>query len=452
MTFALKPYQLLLVEHMRALPRCALWADMGMGKTLATLTALDTLTLTEDVFPVLVLAPKRVAVSVWPQEVAKWAHLHHMTIGACVGTAKYRTSVLEHGYDIVTMNYDNLPWLVKLYEKKPWPFRTIVADESTRLKGYRTRQGGARAKALAKVARQVTRFIELTGTPAPNGVGDLWGQAWFLDFGERLGLTHTAFQDRWFKQSYNGFDWSPMPHAFDEITKRLQDVCLTVKAKDWFDVREPIVNNLYVDLPPAARAHYRDMEKKLFVQLESIGIEAFNAATMTGKCHQIANGAIYSEKGEWENIHDEKLQALESVVCESNGSPLLVVYTFKSDFARLLQAFPQAKTLEDHDAERRWNKGEIPLLLAHPASAGHGLNLQLGGHRIVFFSVDWNLETHQQVIERVGPVRQLQAGFDRAVYITHILARDTIDEQILERLETKASVQDVLTNAMKRRK
>jgi SNF2 family DNA or RNA helicase len=244
-----------------------------------------------------------------------------------------------------------------------------------------------------------------------------------------------------------------LPHAQAEIQDLLRDLCLTVDARDWFDLREPIVNNIYIELPDKARRIYRDMERDMFAEIDGLtSIDAVNAAARTGKCLQLANGAAYiDDSGAWSEVHDQKLQALDEILEESSG-PVLVAYNFKSDLARLLKAFPQGQTLDANpETIARWNRGEIPLLFAHPASAGHGLNLQDGGNVLAFFGLNWNLEERLQILERLGPVRQLQAGHDRPVFIHNIIARDTVDELVLERVETKRAVQDILLAAMRRR-
>jgi SNF2 family DNA or RNA helicase len=246
-----------------------------------------------------------------------------------------------------------------------------------------------------------------------------------------------------------------MKSAQVEIQEKLKDVCLTISAKDWFDLRQPIVTNIEVILPVKARKHYNEMEKEMFTSLDTgHAIEAFNAAAKTQKCLQIANGAMYVGEGaiEWTELHKAKLDALDSVIEEAAGMPVLVAYHFKSDLARLLKAFPQGRQLDKNPQTiRDWNEGKIPVLFAHPASAGHGLNLQDGGNIIVFFGLNWNLEEHLQIIERIGPTRQLQAGYDRPVFIYRIIAKDTVDDLVLERLETKKEVQEILMTAMKKR-
>lgn len=444
-------YQLEALDWLYAHRRCALWMPMGGGKTITTLTALVDLDLVDEVFPALILAPARVARSTWPVEPARWHHTQHLRVSPILGTQKQRENAANTEADVYTMNYENLGWL-RRYLGDRWPFKTIVADEATKLKSFRLRQGGTRAASLKDVAHgKTTRFIELTGTPGSNGVKDLWGQMWFLDKGERLGRTYSAFTSRWFRKGYDGFSIVPYDHAQEEIQGKLEDICLTVKG---LPVDEPIVTPLYVDLFPRVRKAYDEMEKSLYFEIADVGVEAANAAVKSQKLLQIANGAIYiDEEGQWEEIHTLKLHALESVVAEANGAPVLVAYNFKHDRDRILQYFKQARVLDNNPKTiEDWNAGKIEMLLAHPASCGHGLNLQHGGNILAFYGVNWNLEEHMQIIERIGPMRQKQAGLDRPVFIYPILARDTIDEVVMERLSSKRSVQEVLLEAMKRRR
>ena len=444
-------YQSLIIPFIQEVKRCAVWAGMGLGKTSSTLTALEELSLVEGVYPVLVVAPLRVARTTWPQEVKKWNHLKHLQVIPICGGLKERQEALKIKVDIYTTNYEQLPWLVEYLGDK-WPFKVVVIDEATKLKGFRLRQGTQRAKALARVAHtKIKRIVLLTGTPSPNGLQDLWGQMWFIDKGDRLGRTFDAFKQRWFYPSHTGYGVEASDNAQEQIQRALRDVCITIDAADWFNLQTPVINKLMVTLPPKAAILYKDMEKRMFMELEGNEIEALNAAAKTMKCLQIANGAAYLEGGvEWKAIHDEKLDALEDIVEEAGGMPILVAYHFKSDLARLRARFPQGKQL---DAKTQtiddWNAGKIPMLFAHPASAGHGLNLQDGSNILAFYSVNWNLEEHQQIIERIGPVRQLQAGHKRPVFIHFILATGTVDEMILERLQTKRDVQDILLAAMK---
>lgn len=456
-----RPYGELLTDHITEHDRCAIYAPMGFGKTVGLLTALDALILCGESEPTLVLAPLRVAKTTWPEEALKWDHLRDISVVSVTGSEAERRAALKYDASVYTTNYENIGWLVEHFGER-WPFGRIVADESTKLKNYRTHQGGVRAQALGKVAYTKTkRFTALTGTPAPNGLVDLWGQMWFIDRGLRLGRTFEAYKNRWFRTEYQG-GLSPLPHAQAEIEERLRDVCLTLYARDWFDLDEPIVNNVYVDLPVKARKLYRDMENELFMQFEGNEVTAFNAAAKSQKLLQIASGAVYVDpladsdahprSKEWKEVHDAKIQALEDIIEEAAGMPVLVAYHFKSDLARLSKALPNSRRLDaDPNTIREWNAGKIPILLAHPASAGHGLNLQDGGNILVYFSHDWNLENRQQILERIGPVRQMQSGHDRPVFVYNIVTRDTMDEAVLERMEGKASVQDAFLRAMRRR-
>jgi len=441
-----------MIAHVVATPRCALFAGMGLGKTVTVLTALERLAFVENVYPVLVLAPLRVAQSTWPDEVQKWAHLRHLRVSTIVGDAKTRQAALRAPADIYTTNYENIPWLVETLGGE-WPFLAVVADESTRLKSFRSRQGGKRAQALARVAHRTPRWVNLTGTPAPNGLQDTWGQAWFLDQGARLGRTFRAFTDRWFRTGWNGFGLEPLSHAQREIEGKLADMCVSMKADDYLELPPLIENTITVTLPARARALYRQMEREMFAELDSGDeIEAFDAASRSIKCLQLANGAAYTDKaGAWSEVHDAKLDAVDEIVEEASGAPVLVAYHFKSDLARLQRRFGKRLRVLDKDPGtiRDWNAGRIPILAAHPASAGHGLNLQHGGNILVVFGHWWSLEEYQQIIERIGPTRQAQAGLNRPVFLHHIVAADTVDELVMARRRTKASVQDILMNALK---
>lgn len=451
-------YQHAIIEHILDNERCGVWAGMGTGKTSSTLTALDMLDLIEP-GATLVVAPLRVAATTWPDEAKKWKHLEHFKVVAVVGTAEERVRALKQQANVYTINYENLPWLVG-YLKENWFFTKVVADESTKLKGFRVSQGSVRARALGKVAHtRVKRFIALTGTPSPNGLKDLWGQVWFIDRGQRLGTSFGAFTQRWFQQIQVGADRNavqlvPFPHSQAEIQTKLKDICLSIEAKDYFDIKDPIFRTVEIELKGKARKLYDEMEKEMFIELsETTEVEAFNAASKTMKCLQLASGSVYTDdQGNWQAVHDLKLQALESIIEEACGMPVLVAYHFKSDLERLQKAFPGGKHLDkDPNTIHDWNAGKIPVLFAHPASAGHGLNLQDGGNILVFFSHWWDLEQYQQIIERIGPTRQAQAGHDRPVYIYHIIAKNTIDSVVMERRDSKREVQDLLMEAMKRR-
>ena len=457
-----------MIQHVCDQPRAGQWAGVGTGKTGATLASIDLLHLVGDLTqPALVLAPLRVARDTWSDEARKWTFSSAWDVETILGGPKDREAVLARvlrgNAPVATINYDNLPWLMEKLDGK-WPFGMVVADESTRLKafrgGFRTHPktgkvfyqatGSVRAKAIGRVAHKTPRWVNLTGTPSPNGLIDLWGQTWMQDAGQRLGRTFEAFKERWFQKGDDGHSLDPLPFAQEQIEKALADICLTTEVP----TAAPLVNKIMVELPPKARQHYREMERKLFTQLKSADIEAVNAAARSSKCLQIANGAVYDgeEDKAWHEVHDAKLVALESLIEESAGAPVLVAYQWKHDLIRLQKAFPSAINLSTTEGLRRAKAGEGRVWLAHPASLGHGVDgLQEHCHIAAFFGLWWDLEAHDQIIGRIGPMRQQQAGKDRAVYLHYILASGTLDEDVLDRLLTKRSVQQVLLDAMKRR-
>jgi SNF2 family DNA or RNA helicase len=444
-------------------PRCNLWAPPGLGKTGIILTAIDILHLMGDVTrPVLVLGPLRVAREVWTDEAAKWDNLSHLTVSPIVGTEKQRLAAVRKDAAIYTANYEQIPWIIAHYGDK-WPFQMIVADESTKLKSFRLHQGGRRAAMLGKVAwaKGVDRFVNLTGTPSPNTLMDLWGQNWFVDRGERLGMSYTAFIERWFYRlpSAGGNNYmgklKAHNHANDQIKDRLRDVTLSLDPKDWFDLQEPVHTVIKVKLPPKARAIYKDLESQMFSELEGAGpdIEAFNAAALTMKCLQIANGAVIvtDEKSKSvHHIHDEKLEALESIVEETSG-PVLVAYAFVSDKQRIMKHFgDDAADLSTKEGMKRFKAGNARVGVAHPKSVGHGVDgLQNVTNVLIRFGHDWNLEERMQMVERIGPTRQAQSGHNRPVLIYDLIAEDTVDETVLERHKSKRDIQDLLMASMK---
>jgi hypothetical protein len=451
--FEPRPYQRLIINHVLAHDRCNVWAGMGTGKTVSTLTAIKYLQDMLSPKPALVVAPLRVAQSTWPDEVKKWKHLEAMRVSVVTGTLARRRRALQTQADLYCTNYESLPWLVE--ELEDWPFGVIVCDESTRLKGFRLRSGTQRAKALASVAFKSERFIELTGTPTANGLLDLWGQAWFLDKGEALGRTMSAYQQSFFYPVRTGGEaymvkWLPQAGATDAVTERLAPGTVTGRAEDFFDISEPIVNDIAVDLPAPAMQTYRRMEREFIATLSAGEVEAVNAVAKLGKLLQITGGALYLEDGTAEPIHTAKLDALRSVVEEAAGAPILVANQFKFEAKMILDAFPGARALDkDPQTIRDWNDGKIPILVAHPASCGHGLNLQDGGNILVFYSLGYNFEQYSQMCERIGPTRQAQAGHPRSVFIHRLLARNTVDQSVVSALREKKNALDFLLEKMK---
>ena len=459
-----RPFAHLAMAHFANVPRGALFAKPGMGKTTMVLTFLDHLhNVSGEDRPTLVLGPKRVAQHVWPDEVRKWEHLRGLDVVSVTGSAAERAAALLLPAQVYATNYDNLVWLRDHYKRagRAWPFATVIADESTRLKSFRLKQGGVRAQALGEFAhRDVERWINLTGTPAPNGLVDLWGQTWFLDAGARLGRSFSSFEDRYFawknaadafKKGKGGVKQIILPHSHELIHEKLADICLTLDPKDWFDMRAPVVNVIEVDLPSKAQAKYREFERELFMQIDGNDIEAFNAAAKTMKCLQLANGAVYLEDGKtWVDVHSAKLEALESLVEENAGEPVLTAYHFKSDLARLRSHFPDGLDLSTDAGMADAKAGKGRVWFGHPAGMGHGVDgLQEHCATVAFFGHWWDLEQHDQFIERVGPMRQLQAGKDRAVTVHYIVARGTIDQVVVDRRAGKGEVQDLLLEYMK---
>jgi hypothetical protein len=431
------------------------WAGMGSGKTGVVLTFLDALyNVAGEDRPTLIVGPKRVVQSVWPDELGEWPV--NLALSVVTGTPREREAALKRDVPLFAINYDNLIWLSD-YLNGHWPFGTVVPDESTKLKGFRVTQGTQRARRLGAVAHeQVRRWINLTGRPAPNGLPDLWGQQWFIDSGGRLGRSFSAFEARWFAwrrpphvTNNRSVERIALPGADDEIVTKLADCTVTVVNP--LGVDKPRVNIVEVTLPKAAAVKYREMERELYAEFNGVGVEAFSAASKTVKCLQLASGAIYTdpEGREWAEVHSAKLDALADIQEEAAGMPLLVAYQWRHDLVRLRKAFPHARVLDDNPQTiRDWNEGRIPMLFAHPQSAGHGLNLQHGSNTLVFFGLWWDLDPHDQILERIGPTRQKQSGYDREVVVHYIVAKGTMDRNVLRRLQTKASVQDALLDWM----
>jgi SNF2 family DNA or RNA helicase len=462
--------QKLMIAHGLSRPRVNIHASPGLGKTVSAYTVLDTLSLVADPYPALVIGPKRVANSVWTREAMKWDHLHHLTIDKAIGTEVERRAALRNLADVTTIHYGLLSWLIEQYKGKPWPFRTVIPDEATRLKHarpcWRRNKGGkpflqisggsSNAGALARRADQTAFWINMTGTPAPNGLKDLWAPQWFIDFGETLGNSYTAFTNRWFYQR-RGTDkeqaiFEPHAHAHDEITRRIKPTTISLNAYDYFDIARPREVDIEIELPEDVMKQYRKLHREAVLKLsEEKTITAVNAGVVTGKCLQFASGHVFDSDQVAHFIHDEKLQALESLIENLNGAPLLVAYNFTPDRDAILRRFKFAELLpSDHRqqaVEDRWNRGEIPLLLVHPASAGHGLNLQYGGCDLCVYSGMWDLELYEQIIERIGPVRQMQAGLKRLVNVYRLIATHTFDKVTFDRLRSKSDVQQAVMEA-----
>ncbi len=442
-------YQQYAINHILDHEASGLFLDMGMGKTVSSLTAIDNLLFLGYTGKVLVIAPKRVAEDTWSTEIEKWDHLKKLRISTILGTPKQRTEAVEKDADIYVTNRENVVWLVDNYFKS-WKWDTCIIDELSSFKSSKAK----RFRALKKVRPYFKRIIGLTGTPAPNSLIDLWPQVYLLDSGERLGKTITGYRERYFtpgdRNQFVVFNYNLKDGAEDAIHNKISDICVSMKAKDYLDLPERIDNKIYIDLPKKVRDQYKELEKELIIQLEDEDISASNSAVLTGKLLQMCNGAIYSEDKEVINIHDEKLNALMDIIEVANGKPVLIFYSFKHDLIRI-QDFLKKNKLRGQELVgpediKKWNNGEIPILLLHPASAGHGLNLQYGGNIVVWFGLTWSLELYQQANARLH-----RQGQKETVIIHHIIARDTVDEDVIKALTNKEVNQNVLLEAVKAR-
>jgi len=468
-----REYQRIAIDHLLNRNRAALFARPGMGKTSVVVSVLDTLFLIGESRPALVLAPKRVAIHTWPKEIKKWDDFRHLDISPIVGTPQERLAALKRDVPIYTTNYEQLPWLIEHFGDR-WPFATVIADESTKLKNLRVsvrrkkdgstyiqNEGGSkRAGALAKIAfKHIDRIYTLTGTPVANGLKDLWGQTFFLDHGKRLGRSYGAFEDRWFERVMRHpndrfGELRPREGATEEINERLADLCLALDPKDWFpDLLAPLTFRVEVELPAAARKLYDKMEREMYIEIANTGVEVFTAGAKMMKCRQLAAGAVFTDAdGTWSPVHDEKIDALEDIWEECGGMPLLVAYWFRPDLERLLKAYPDGVDLATTAGLKAFMEGRARFGFGHPQSIGHGFDgLQEITNIIVFFTPDYNLEYREQMIERVGPVRQLQSGFKRKVLIYDIVATGTIDEVVLDAVSGKCTLQEALFSTMKQK-
>lgn len=441
-------YQEHAIQKILDLPAVGLFLDMGMGKTVCALTAIvELLHNCFEVAKVLIIAPKRVAEDTWSREINKWDHTKHLKIVKVLGTTKQRINALESSADIYVINRENTEWLVNFY-KKDWPFDMVVIDELSSFKSSKAR----RFRALRKVRPFIKRIVGLTGTPAPNGLIDLWSQLYLLDQGERLGKTVTGYRERYFEPGKRDprrgivFDWKPKPMAEEAIYGKISDICISLRAKDYLKLPERINNVIPVSLPATARKKYEQLERDLLLPFAESDVVADTAAVLSNKLLQMANGAVYDENGGVKYIHNAKLEALEDVIEAANGKPVLVYYAYRHDRDRIKAKFPNARSLDTEKDIIDWNDGKIDLLITHPASAGHGLNLQAGGHIIVWFGLVWSLELYQQANARLD-----RQGQQHSVIVHHLVAEGTIDEDVMKAIEGKAVGQEALLEAVKAR-
>ena len=423
----------------------ALLLDMGLGKSVITLTAIRNLIIKGEVGRVLVIAPLRVARSTWPDEIAKWDHLNDLTYSVAVGTEKERLEALRKNVEIVIINRENVDWLVNKSGYR-FNFDMIVIDELSSFKSYSAK----RFKALLKVRPYVERIVGLTGTPSSNGLMDLWAEYRLLDFGERLGRYITRYRLKYFTPDKRSatviFSYKLLPGAEDEIYNAISDITISMKAKDYLKMPDLIINEVTVDLDTTERRTYETLRKEMVVQIsEQEEIDAVNAASLSGKLLQMANGAVYDEDKRVLRIHEKKLDALEDLIEAANGKPVLIAYWYKHDLERIKERFNVREILNDQDI-RDWNNGKIDVAVIHPASAGHGLNLQQGGSTMIWFGLTWSLELYEQANARL-----YRQGQNETVVIHHIITKGTIDEDVMLALKRKEKMQSALIDAVKAR-
>ncbi|WP_418750012.1 SNF2-related protein [Frisingicoccus sp.] len=421
----------------------ALFLDCGLGKTVITLTAIWELLLDYfDVRKILVIAPLRVARDTWPAELYKWEHLKGIEMSAVLGSERERVTALNRRANVYVINRENLEWLVGHCR---WDFDMVVIDELSSFKSHKAK----RFKALKRVRPMVRRIVGLTGTPAPNGLIDLWAEIGLLDMGQRLGRFIGGYRDRFFVPDKRSremvFSYKPREGAEEAIYELISDICISMKATDYLEMPECIYNRVEVTMNEKERKLYQQLERDMLIPFEDGDIDAGNAAGLSNKLMQMANGAVYDENGAVKHIHDRKLEALEDLVESANGKPVLIAYWYKHDLERIKE-YVGAVELDTAEDMRKWDAGEIPVAVIHPASAGHGLNLQAGGSTLIWFGLTWSLELYQQMNARLW-----RQGQKETVVIHHLIAKGTLDERVMEALEKKDCGQSALVDAVKAR-
>lgn len=443
MKFKPYPYQASMTEYIEEHEVSALFLAMGLGKTVITLSAILNLMFDSfEVKKVLIIAPIRVARDTWPDECDKWEHLKLLSYSTVIGSAKERTQALKQQADIYFINRENVYWLVNICEV-PFDFDMVVIDELSSFKSHTSK----RFKALVQVRPFIKRMVGLTGTPSSNGLMDLWAPFRILDKGERLGRFITHYRQTYFEpDKRNGmiiYSYKLRPGAEEAIYDKIGDITVSMKAEDYLDMPDLIMNKVLVELSDKEQATYDQLKKDMLVTLGDREIDAVNAAVLSGKLLQMASGSVYGEERESIHLHDKKLDALEDLIEGANGKPLLLIYWYKHDLHRIQGRF-DVRELKSKQDFKDWNKGEVPVAVIHPASAGHGLNLQSGGSTIVWFTLTWSLELYQQTNARL-----YRQGQTESVVVHHIVAKNTLDEYVLKTLQNKNQSQNALIDAVK---
>lgn len=447
MKFVPHEYQKMAIQKVIDTPRVGLFLDMGLGKTVITLTAINELMYWDfEIAKVLVIAPLRVAEYTWSRECQKWEHLKHIKIVKVLGKESVREKAICKRGDIYIINRENVVWLVEYLKQigKKWFFDMTVIDELSSFKSAKSQ----RFKALKKYITLSKRVVGLTGTPAPNGFMDLWSQLYLIDGGERLGKTLTYYRERYFipnkRNATTIFNYTIKKEAENAIKQKISDICMSMQAKDWLYLPDRMDLLQLVQFSEIERKRYEKFEKENYLQFLNEEITANSAAALTGKLLQYCNGAVYTQEGSVVKVNDVKLQKLEEIVDVANGQAILCFYHFKSDCDRICKKFPFAVKLEGEKDIQNWNNGQIPLLLVHPQSAGHGLNLQQGGSIIVWFGLNWSLELYQQANARLH-----RQGQQKTVIIHHLIVENTVEQRVFQSLQKKENVQEGLLQALK---
>ena len=445
-------YQLTAINHVINVPKCGLFLDMGLGKTVSTLTAIKELKYNRfQINKVLIIAPKKVAEGTWSKEKDKWNHTKDFRVSLVLGSQQKRIKALSVNADLYIINRENIPWLVD-YLRNDWYFDTVVIDESSSFKNSQSK----RFKALKMVLPKINRLIELTGTPSPNGVEDLWAQIYLLDQGERLEKYITHFRNRYMEPNKRTrsqiFDYKAKEGVYDHIINKISDICISMKSEDYLELPDLSYNEIPVVLNDKARKDYDKMERDFVLELEEAeeDITAVNAAALSNKLLQISNGAVYDNSGMYTEVHNAKIDSFLELVESLQGRSLLVFYNFQHDKERIKKALEKSnlvvrelKTTQDEDD---WNDRKIDILLTHPASAAYGLNLQEGGNHVCWFGLTWNLEHYQQANKRLH-----RQGQKEKVIIHHLITQDTRDEDVMRALDSKADVQEEILQSLKAR-
>lgn len=450
MQFVPHPYQSYCISRLLTDPALGLFLDMGLGKTVITLSAINDLEYNRfAVSRVLIVAPKKVAEATWQKEAKKWDHLKHLRFSTVLGSQTKRIRALNTPADVWVINRENIPWLVEYY-RNAWPFDMVVLDESSSFKSHKAK----RFKSLTWVRHSINRLVELTGTPAPNGLLDLWAQVYLLDEGKRLGTKITHFRERYFAPDQRGRDvvysYKPKEGADAVIRQLIGDICVSMKAEDYISLPDCVYNDIPVVLDSKTAGAYKKLEAEALLQVDESTIDAGSAAVLSNKLLQLCNGAVYDEQRQPVEIHRCKIEAFLEAVESLQGQPVLVFYNFQHDLDRLTQALAgsglRVRRLTGPADETAWNNREIDVLLAHPASCAYGLNLQAGGNHVIWFGLNWSLELYQQANKRLH-----RQGQSEKVIIHHLVVQGGVDEDVVTALQAKGDTQEVLMQSLKAR-